>query len=159
MKKPIVPQRLKDALAAVKWTPNRLDRADKILYNEWNREHKKYEKWYAEIRREKFRKEEEEWQKRAEERKEKEYENSEYRISRCIEEESYSEARLDHLIYEQENTTDWNVNYTCKYDDCKSCSMRIVLTPKLKHFAKYVCNLCDRYNDWIPYPEEYGDPE
>jgi len=160
MKKPIPPQRLKDAFAKIgKYDPNRLDSDVKKLYNKWSRERKKWDKWDGERRREKFRKEAEEWQKRAEERKEKEYENSEYRISRCIEEESYSEATLDHLIYEQENTTDWNVNYTCKYDDCKSCSMRIVLTPKLKHFAKYVCNLCDRYNDWIPYPEEYGDPE
>ena len=160
MKKPIPPQRLKDAFAKIgKYDPNRLDSDVKKLYNKWSRERNKWDKWDGERRREESRKEQEEWQKRSKEKEERKYELNESTISRLIEEESYSEVTLDNLIYEQENTTDWNVNYACKWDGCESCSMRVVLTPNFKHFAKYVCNLCHKYNDWIPYPEEYGDPE
>ena len=50
------------------------------------------------------------------------------------------------------NTINWNYLRNCKY--CESTSMRIIMKSKLIHYAEYVCNLCDKHNDWIPYSEK-----
>ena len=49
------------------------------------------------------------------------------------------------------NTINWNYLRSCKY--CESKSMRIILKPKLIHYAEYRCNLCDKHNDWMPHNE------
>ena len=60
------------------------------------------------------------------------------------------------IIEEVNNTINWNVEYQCTCTDCECCSMRVVLTPKLFHKGKYVCNLCHRHNKWIT-ESEYNE--
>ena len=138
MKKPILPEHVKMKMAAVKWTPSRLDPASKKLYNKWNREHKKWEK--AE-------------EKRAVEQAEKAERDKIARIERHWYEDITSQ------IEENDNTINWNVERQCKFKD-KNCnegegcsSMRVVLTPKLYKKCglrgKFVCNCCDRMDKWI----------
>lgn len=138
MKKPILPEHVKMKMAAVKWTPSRLDPASKKLYNKWNREHKKWEK--AE-------------EKRAVEQAAKAERDKIARIERHWYEDITSQ------IEENDNTINWNVERQCKFKD-KNCnegegcsSMRVVLTPKLYKKCglrgKFVCNCCGRMDKWI----------
>ena len=142
MKKPILPEHVKMKMAAVKWTPSRLDPASKKLYNKWNREHKKWEK--AE-------------EKRAVEQAAKAERDKIARIERHWYEDITSQ------IEENDNTINWNVERKCKSKYCLGIlkpelyhypcySMRLVLTPKLNNQGKrgkFVCNCCDRMDKWI----------
>ena len=124
MKRPIASEYLQKEMIRVNFNPNRLDSDVKKLYNKWSRERKKWEKWEIEGKN----------------------------IERDIANEIIYFEIYNDLIEEMNNVTEWNIEHPCKWD-CECCSMRVVLTPKLKHFAKYVCNLCGRSNDWIPYPD------
>ena len=142
MKKPILPEHVKMKMAAVKWTPSRLDPASKKLYNKWNREHKKWEK--AE-------------EKRAVEQAVEQAAKAERDKIARIERHWYED--ITSQIEENDNTINWNVERQCKFKD-KNCnegegcsSMRVVLTPKLHKKCglrgKFVCNCCDRMDKWI----------
>ena len=135
MKRPIVSEYLRKEMIRVNFNPNRLDSDVKKLYNKWSRERKKWDKWEKEERDKKY-------NQKIEDRD----------IERDIANEKIYFEIYNDLIEEMNNVTEWNIERPCKWD-CECCSMRVVLTPKLKHFAKYVCNLCGRSNDWIPYPD------
>jgi len=55
------------------------------------------------------------------------------------------------------NTVDWNYPKKCKWCDCES--VRIILRPDIMHYAEYYCNVCHRYNDWLPYSKQYDEQE
>tara|TARA_B100001996_G_scaffold104086_1_gene78246 strand:+ start:43 stop:507 length:465 start_codon:yes stop_codon:yes gene_type:complete len=146
MKKPIASEYLKQALKAVNYFPPRLDPASKKLYNKWNREYKQWEKQCKEETKEekkviKFRN----------------YQGESLVIQREIENEKHYEYDYHNLIEEMNNTIEWNVEHQCKYNKtsrkCDSRSMRVVCTPKGTHYAKEICNLCDTFNKWVPYPD------
>ena len=50
------------------------------------------------------------------------------------------------------NTVEWNHPRKCKWCDCES--VRIILRPDIMHYAEYYCNVCHRYNDWLPYSKQ-----
>ena len=50
------------------------------------------------------------------------------------------------------NTVNWNYPKKCKWCDCES--MRIIVRPDIMHYAEYYCNVCHKYNDWLPYSEQ-----
>tara|TARA_B100000427_G_scaffold285603_1_gene259130 strand:+ start:1851 stop:2156 length:306 start_codon:yes stop_codon:yes gene_type:complete len=60
---------------------------------------------------------------------------------------------LDSIIEEVENTFEWNIKMKCEWN-CGSESVRLVKTPNIKHYGKYMCNLCHKYQNWVPYPKE-----
>ena len=60
---------------------------------------------------------------------------------------------LDRIIEESENTFEWNIKRKCEWG-CGSESIRLVKTPNIKHYGKYMCNLCHKYQNWAPYPQE-----
>ena len=101
---------------------------------------------------EKKRKEDEEKRKEDEEkRKENEIKYWEQSQINLLVREYQQFLKLEEDI---KNTINWNYLRNCKY--CESTSMRIIMKSKLIHYAEYVCNLCDKHNDWIPYSEKYN---
>ena len=99
---------------------------------------------------EKKRKEDEEKRKEDEEkRKENEIKYWEQSQINLLVREYQQFLKLEEDI---KNTINWNYLRNCKY--CESTSMRIIMKSKLIHYAEYVCNLCDKHNDWIPYSEK-----
>lgn len=50
------------------------------------------------------------------------------------------------------NTVEWNYRRKCKW--CDSESMRIIVRPDIMHYAEYYCNVCHKYNDWLPYNKQ-----
>tara|TARA_B100000029_G_C16800492_1_gene676487 strand:+ start:63 stop:455 length:393 start_codon:yes stop_codon:yes gene_type:complete len=95
-------------------------------------------------------------------REEKKKEKKEKELRKQEEERIFEQWKIRNLLAEHErwntyieeinNTILWNCEQKCKY--CDSKSMRVVTTPKFIHYAKYVCNLCDRMSVWIPYPRD-----
>ena len=68
---------------------------------------------------------------------------------RNLEYEKWQEEIYYDIIEDVKNTINWNVEHKCKCTDCGCSTMRVVLTPKSIHNAKYVCNLCHRHNKWL----------
>jgi RecG-like helicase len=77
------------------------------------------------------------------------YETEMQEDKRNLEYEKWQEEIYYDIIEDVKNTINWNVEHKCKCKDCECSTMRVVLTPKLFHNAKYVCNLCHRHNKWL----------
>ena len=77
------------------------------------------------------------------------YEREMQEDKRNLEYEKWQEEIYYDIIEDVKNTINWNVEHQCKCTDCECSTMRVVLTPKSFHNAKYVCNLCHRHNKWL----------
>jgi len=150
MKKPVAPDWLKEIIKTTRY--DQLDPATKKVVDRFMREHRKWERGGLTVKE----------YKQNNLKKEKQISEDRFKkaqeLTDCItqrwndaDEEQYKKFLLD-----QENTIDWNWGGGCKYCECQS--LRVVKTPQYKHWGKFMCNLCHRHNDWIPYPKEGSVP-
>ena len=146
MKKSIPPPHIIDAIKNNKF----IDPKDPWIRKFMIEERKKERNGLTITEFEKKRKEDEEKRKEDEEkRKENEIKYWEQSQINLLVREYQQFLKLEEDI---KNTINWNYLRNCKY--CESTSMRIIMKSKLIHYAEYVCNLCDKHNDWIPYSEK-----
>ena len=101
--------------------------------------------WVRKMLREERKKEKQ--KKIAEEKKYQEFLEERAIQHLLMEGEEFEKLQTDNL-----NTVNWNYTRKCKW--CESTSMRIVVRPDIMHLAGYRCNLCDKYNDWLPYKSD-----
>ena len=146
MKKPVAPDWLNEAIKNTRY--DQLDPATKKVADKFMRELRKWERGGVPLKT--IRETQKQNIKTAElERKKRDQEITDHNTQ---EEFDADENEYKNLLYEQENTIDWNWGGGCKWCGCQS--LRVVKTPQCLHWGKFVCNLCHRYNDWIPYPKE-----
>jgi hypothetical protein len=144
MKKPVAPDWLKEAVKNCK-SMDQLDPSTQKVVRRFMREYHKWERGGLTV------KDYQAKRKLEREQQQREWEDGITQRWNDIDENAYKT-----LLLEQENTIDWNWGGGCKYCGCQS--LRIVKTPHLTHWGKFACNLCHRYNDWIPYPKEGSVP-
>lgn len=143
MKKPEAPDWLKEVIKTTRY--DQLDPSTKKVVDKYMREYRKWERGGLTLKQYK--------EKQISDRAKREQEIIDRNTQHWNDcDENYYKK----LLLEQENTIDWNWGGGCKYCGCQS--LRIVKTPHLTHWGKFVCNLCHRYNDWIPYPKEGSVP-
>ena len=150
MKKPVAPDWLKEAIKNTRY--DQLDPATKKAADRFMRELRKWERGGIPLKTIK------ETQKQNKKTKELERKKRDQELTDKITQRwnDADENEYKNILREQESTIDWNWGGGCKWCECQS--LRVVKTPQYKHWGKFVCNLCHRYNDWIPYPKEGSVP-
>ncbi len=140
MKKPVAPDWLKEAVENCK-SIDQLDPSTQKAVRRFMREYHKWERGGLTVK-----------DYQAKQKLEREQQQREWEDRRTQSWLDSDEERFKELLSDQANTIDWNWGGGCKHCGCQS--LRIVKTPHLTHWGKYMCNLCNRYNDWIPKPRE-----
>ena len=62
------------------------------------------------------------------------------------------------LITDQNNTIEY-IDYNCSCKDCDCKTARVILRPDTRHYAEIKCDLCNRHNKWLPYPNSNEECE
>ena len=140
MKKPVAPEWLKEAVKNCK-NIDELDPSTQKVVRRFIRQYKKWERGGLTVK-----------DYQAKRKLEREQEAREFLDKVTQRVFDHDEYEYEQLLLDQANTIDWDWGGGCKHCGCQS--LRIVKTPHLTHWGKYMCNLCNRYNDWIPKPKE-----
>ena len=141
MDEPVLDNDLRDRYFAVDCDLRAMSNTDKAAINKWFTKQKRWEKINAKLQE---LEEERLWKERS----------KELEIREMIMDEERWTDEYNKIIKKQENTIEWNIKRKCQNftEECDSESLRLILTPDIRHYGYEECMLCHRYQGWVKYP-------